>query len=105
MVYLGPLKHAISMTAEVSMNAKHLHGHCTAPPLPAACRVVDLGPFKHTIDDGLELRKASFECMDTLLERCGDRVEPETFVSHLLHGLKVGGEGRRGLCRVGGVGE
>jgi cullin-associated NEDD8-dissociated protein 1 len=51
-------------------------------------RTVDLGPFKHTVDDGLELRKAAFECVDTLLDSCLDQVNPSSFiVPYLKSGL------------------
>ncbi|KAL6545681.1 Cullin-associated NEDD8-dissociated protein 1 [Orobanche gracilis] len=46
------------------------------------------GPFKHTVDDGLELRKAAFECVDTLLDSCLDQVNTSSFiVPYLLSGL------------------
>ncbi|XP_027113311.2 cullin-associated NEDD8-dissociated protein 1 [Coffea arabica] len=52
-------------------------------------RTVDLGPFKHTVDDGLELRKAAFECVDTLLDSCLDQVNPSSFiVPYLKSGLE-----------------
>lgn len=61
------------------------------PPVPSQIRTVDLGPFKHRIDDGLELRKAAFECLDILL-------------ASLPHVLQVGaalrGVGGRGGPRV-----
>ncbi|KAL7002106.1 Cullin-associated NEDD8-dissociated protein 1 [Sarracenia purpurea var. burkii] len=51
-------------------------------------RTVDLGPFKHIVDDGLELRKAAFECVDTLLDSCLDQVNPSSFiVPYLKSGL------------------
>ncbi|VAI27268.1 unnamed protein product [Triticum turgidum subsp. durum] len=51
-------------------------------------RTVDLGPFKHVVDDGLELRKAAFECVDTLLDNCLDQLNPSSFiVPFLLSGL------------------
>ncbi|KXZ56874.1 hypothetical protein GPECTOR_1g789 [Gonium pectorale] len=50
-------------------------------------RTVDLGPFKHKIDDGLELRKAAFECLDILADCCRDRLEPGPFLEALESGL------------------
>ena len=50
-------------------------------------REVEMGPFKHTVDDGLDLRKAAFECMYTLLESCLDRMEIFEFLNHVESGL------------------
>jgi len=50
-------------------------------------RTVDLGPFKHTVDDGLELRKSAFECMDTLLDSCLPYIDTNVFLHHLKSGL------------------
>lgn len=51
-------------------------------------REVEMGPFKHTVDDGLDIRKAAFECMYTLLDTCLDRVDIFEFLNHLEKGLK-----------------
>ncbi|XP_008485639.1 cullin-associated NEDD8-dissociated protein 1, partial [Diaphorina citri] len=49
-------------------------------------REVEMGPFKHTVDDGLDIRKAAFECMYTLLDTCLDRVDMFEFLNHLESG-------------------
>ncbi|XP_040569539.1 cullin-associated NEDD8-dissociated protein 1 [Lepeophtheirus salmonis] len=51
-------------------------------------REVEMGPFKHEVDDGLDLRKAAFECMYTLLDNCVDRLDIFEFLSHVQDGLK-----------------
>lgn len=51
-------------------------------------RQVEMGPFKHTVDDGLDLRKAAFECMYTLLETCLDRLDVFEFLNHVEDGLR-----------------
>lgn len=47
-----------------------------------------MGPFKHTVDDGLDIRKAAFECMYTLLEQGLDRVDINQFLEHVQAGLR-----------------
>mgnify|MGYP002803523298 FL=1 len=51
-------------------------------------REVEMGPFKHTVDDGLDIRKAAFECMYTLLETCLDKLDIFEFLTHVEDGLK-----------------
>ncbi|NXN92906.1 CAND1 protein, partial [Rhinopomastus cyanomelas] len=51
-------------------------------------REVQMGPFKHTVDDGLDVRKAAFECMYTLLESCLDRLDVYEYLNHVEDGLK-----------------
>ncbi|KAI9103255.1 armadillo-type protein [Phlyctochytrium arcticum] len=49
--------------------------------------VVEMGPFKHQVDDGLDTRKAAYECMYTLLETCLSRIDVFTFLQRVLSGL------------------
>jgi cullin-associated NEDD8-dissociated protein 1 len=54
---------------------------------PELIREVDLGPFKHKVDDGLELRKAAFDVMYTLLDTSIDRLDLSEFINHMVNGL------------------
>ena len=52
-------------------------------------RTVDLGPFKHTQDDGLSLRKAAFESLEFLLDNAPETLQFSEFVSYLQNGIVV----------------
>jgi len=51
-------------------------------------REVEMGPFKHPVDDGLDIRKAAFECMYTLLDTCLDKLDIWEFLDKIEMGLK-----------------
>lgn len=48
---------------------------------------VTIGPFKHKVDDGLEVRKAAFECLFALLENCPLNFDLFTFTDRVLVGV------------------
>jgi len=47
-----------------------------------------MGPFRHTVDDGLDVRKAAFECMYTLLESSVALLDIFDFLTYVENGLK-----------------
>ncbi|KAF7722886.1 Cullin-associated NEDD8-dissociated protein 1 [Apophysomyces ossiformis] len=49
---------------------------------------VEMGPFKHKVDDGLEIRKAAYECMYTLLGTCLDKLDIYGFLERVRVGLE-----------------
>ncbi|XP_065316402.1 cullin-associated NEDD8-dissociated protein 1-like isoform X1 [Gordionus sp. m RMFG-2023] len=53
-------------------------------------REVEMGPFKHSVDDGLDLRKTSYECMYTLVDSptCFEKLDLDQFLNHVETGLK-----------------
>jgi len=55
--------------------------------VPELIRVMDLGAFKHTVDDGLDCRKAAFECIGTILDSCGGLVNARDIIATLPSGL------------------
>lgn len=54
---------------------------------PELVRTIDLGPIKHKVDDGLELRKLAFQCIVTFLDHCPNVIEPQDVLQLLPSGL------------------
>ncbi|TPX40273.1 hypothetical protein SeLEV6574_g06705 [Synchytrium endobioticum] len=61
---------------------------------------VEMGPFKHKVDDGLEIRKSAFECMYTLLDTCLSRIEIFGFIDRVMHGLDDPSQEIKALCHL-----
>ncbi|XP_062419872.1 cullin-associated NEDD8-dissociated protein 1 [Pungitius pungitius] len=51
-------------------------------------REVEMGPFKHSVDEGLDLRKAAFEVMYSLLDGSLEGLDLLLFLDHVEEGLK-----------------
>ena len=49
--------------------------------------MVDLGPFKQKVDDGLPLRKTALACINTVLDTLPDQMDVGAFIPFLADGL------------------
>ncbi|KAK2459779.1 hypothetical protein APHAL10511_008211 [Amanita phalloides] len=54
---------------------------------PELIRTVQMGPWMHKVDDGLEARKTAYETMYTLLDTCLGKIDLHEFILHVLPGL------------------
>ncbi|KAL8770901.1 MAG: hypothetical protein Q9209_003552 [Squamulea sp. 1 TL-2023] len=55
---------------------------------PELVREVQMGPFKHKVDDGLEVRKSAYETLYALMEGAYSRIRPVDMFERILAGLE-----------------
>ncbi|PHH92250.1 hypothetical protein CDD83_8269 [Cordyceps sp. RAO-2017] len=66
---------------------------------PELVKEVMLGPFKHTVDDGLEVRKSAYETLYALMETAFTRMNNIDFYDRVVAGLKDDNDIRQ-LCNL-----
>ncbi|KAI8658821.1 hypothetical protein NCS55_01160100 [Fusarium keratoplasticum] len=62
-------------------------------------REVMMGPFKHTVDDGLEVRKSAYETLYALMETAFSRINNIDFFDRVVAGLRDDNDIRQ-LCNL-----
>ncbi|KAI9867835.1 MAG: hypothetical protein M1813_007657 [Trichoglossum hirsutum] len=55
---------------------------------PELIREVQMGPFRHKVDDGLEVRKSAYETLYALMETAFSRVDIATLYDRVIAGLE-----------------
>ncbi|GAA5856944.1 hypothetical protein JCM8547_008479 [Rhodosporidiobolus lusitaniae] len=106
---LGVRRLALSSLNSAAHNKPHLvrpHLDTLLPELYAQTvvdesliRIVEMGPFKHKVDDGLDIRKTAYECMHSLVDTCREQVEIGAFLGRVIEGIKDEEEVKK-LCYV-----
>ncbi|KAM3502272.1 hypothetical protein MY11210_009119 [Beauveria gryllotalpidicola] len=66
---------------------------------PELVREVQMGPFKHTVDDGLEVRKSAYETLYALMETAFSRINNVDFYDRIVAGLRDDNDIRQ-LCNL-----
>mmetsp|Transcript_36992 Transcript_36992/g.35708 ORF Transcript_36992/g.35708 Transcript_36992/m.35708 type:complete len:83 (-) Transcript_36992:335-583(-) len=54
---------------------------------PELITEVDLGPFKHKVDEGIPIRKAAYNLIDSLVEKTPSRLELSSILEYSIRGL------------------
>ncbi|KAL6721718.1 hypothetical protein ACLMJK_000823 [Lecanora helva] len=55
---------------------------------PDLIREVQMGPFRHKVDDGLELRKSAYETLYSLMEHAYTRINPRDVFDRVIAGIE-----------------
>jgi cullin-associated NEDD8-dissociated protein 1 len=55
---------------------------------PTLIKEVDLGPFKHKVDEGIPIRRAAFSLIDTMIEKVPERVDASASTEIAIKGLE-----------------
>ncbi|EGN92705.1 hypothetical protein SERLA73DRAFT_98928 [Serpula lacrymans var. lacrymans S7.3] len=67
---------------------------------PDLIRTVQMGPWTHKVDDGLEARKTAYETMYTLLDTCLSKLDLHEFLSRVLPGLSDDSDEIKVICHM-----
>ncbi|KAI0040026.1 TIP120-domain-containing protein [Auriscalpium vulgare] len=67
---------------------------------PELIRTVQMGPWQHKVDDGLEARKTAYETLYTLLDTCLTKLDLNEFLKHVLVGLADGSDEIKVICHM-----
>ncbi|KIO24797.1 hypothetical protein M407DRAFT_244321 [Tulasnella calospora MUT 4182] len=67
---------------------------------PELVRIVEMGPWKHKVDDGLEARKTTYETLYTILDTCVDKIDIHEFMEYVRLGLKDDANEIKVLCHM-----
>ena len=73
------LSHSLSLILPIA--------YADTVPNASLIRMIDLGPFKHRVDDGLPLRKAAYQLLDTLIDT-PHRIDIQEFIKVVMNGVK-----------------
>ncbi|KAH7922400.1 ARM repeat-containing protein [Leucogyrophana mollusca] len=67
---------------------------------PELIHTVQMGPWTHKVDDGLEARKTAYEAMYTLLDTCLTKVDLHEFLGRVLPGLSDDSDEVKVICHM-----
>ncbi|KAI0668620.1 ARM repeat-containing protein [Trametes maxima] len=67
---------------------------------PDLIRTVQMGPWTHKVDDGLEARKTAYETLYTLLDTCLSRLDLHEFLNHVTAGLADDSDEVKVICHM-----